>query len=484
MIRNVFEKILDDQKLTDGERMEFLAWADRQEADAMTPRGMESAQEKTIQNAASLVDMIASRGMIKQLSDVTRHAGVLMAGEFRVGNDNAPGDGFTGGRFGYPGFDYGGTEYFLAGVTNDVLQVGLSLTDGKLYAGGGNTIIDASGISMVNSLTSWFRFQDASGSYANVTIACTPGNDFEFTNLSRSPNGAISFFIKDTAGTTLRTLRILEDPANANVAQMDFSPNTNGSKFSMGGEVVIWSQKHDVETIFNEGGYRITHRFEGDTDPNLLILNGTLDAIGIGAAASASYKLIVHGDFAVDGNAVFNPNGDAINLVHYDSSANLMFSSEAAVGVGIGAAAESGYKLKVTGAAKITGNLKAASIENDTGLAAGTYTATLNNTTNVSSSSGGATFKYVRVGSMVIVSGQLSVTPTAGGSTATTLGISLPIASNLAAATDLHGNATAQATGTVGNLTGDATNDWANLNFLSPTTSAMTWKVVFMYIVL
>lgn len=68
------------------------------------------------------------------LSDIDTRLGLVQSGEFRSGNGQIPGDGFTGGRFGYPGFLYNDELWMLAGVENDVLKVGINLEDGKLYA--------------------------------------------------------------------------------------------------------------------------------------------------------------------------------------------------------------------------------------------------------------------------------------------------------------------------------------------------------------
>lgn len=64
------------------------------------------------------------------------------------------------------------------------------------------------------------------------------------------------------------------------------------------------------------------------------------------------------------------------------------------------------------------------------------YTPTLTNTTNITSSTA-RPCQYVRVGRMVIVSGSVSITPTATG--ATLLLMSLPIASNFANNYELGG---------------------------------------------
>lgn len=118
-------------------------------------------------------------------------------------------------------------------------------------------------------------------------------------------------------------------------------------------------------------------------------------------------------------------------------------------------------------------------------LAAGTYTPTLTNGTNVSSSTA-SSCQYMRVGNTVTVSGKVNVSPTTIG--ATLLGISLPIASSIANDNECGG------TGTVGNTTdlfgsirGDATNDRAELFFtigVTGTTSAQDWYFTFTYRIL
>src|SRR3970040_334977 len=83
---------------------------------------------------------------LRTLEDLTSALGLMEAGEFRSGNGLEPGEGFSGGRFGYPGFTYAGLEFFLVGVENDAAQVGLSLADGTLYFGGGAGRLDAAGL--------------------------------------------------------------------------------------------------------------------------------------------------------------------------------------------------------------------------------------------------------------------------------------------------------------------------------------------------
>jgi len=323
------------------------------------------------------------------------------------------------------------------------------------------------------SSPSWFNFEDASGGFGTINIAADPNNDFEFVNIATSPKGTISFFIKDTAGNVRRPLRILEDPAYANVLQVDIGPGSTSSKLSLGGEVVIWAQKDGVETVFNDGGYDVDHRWEGANDSKLLFLDGGLDAVSIGGVASSSYKFSVYGDVNLSAGSDYYRNGvslsdafDALNGVYAPISK----------GVTNG---DSHNHLGGDGGTIAYSSLSGAQTQTP-----GTYTPTLVNVANISSSGVLGTFKYSRLGNIVTVSGAVSITPTAGGSTATTLRISLPIASAFTDGRDSNGNGTAYLTNTAGSITADTTNDDATLAFLSPTTSAMGWRLIFQYEVL
>lgn len=87
-------------------------------------------------------------------------------------------------------------------------------------------------------------------------------------------------------------------------------------------------------------------------------------------------------------------------------------------------------------------------------IVTGTYTPTLTNTTNVAASAAGVC-QYLRVGNMVMVSGSLTIDPTAA-TAETLLGISLPVASTFASSTQLGG------TGASGTVSGAPSNEvWA-----------------------
>lgn len=102
-------------------------------------------------------------------------------------------------------------------------------------------------------------------------------------------------------------------------------------------------------------------------------------------------------------------------------------------------------------------------------LAAGTYTPTLTNVTNLTSSTA-YQCQYLRVGATVTVSGKVDVDATAGA--ATELGISLPVASNFGAVEDCAGTGCWVAVQESAAIKADTTNDRAAMVWLAVDTTA------------
>jgi hypothetical protein len=117
----------------------------------------------------------------------------------------------------------------------------------------------------------------------------------------------------------------------------------------------------------------------------------------------------------------------------------------------------------------------------------GTYTPTMTVGTNVVSASA-LPATYQRVGNTVYVSGQSAVVTTSAANTASIFYVSLPVASNLAATTDLAGNANrAAASGTAYSpctVIADVTNDRAEIGFNSTATASSLATWTFSYTVL
>lgn len=112
--------------------------------------------------------------------------------------------------------------------------------------------------------------------------------------------------------------------------------------------------------------------------------------------------------------------------------------------------------------------------------ASGTYTPTLTNVANLDGSTA-YQCQYVRIGNIVTVSGKVAVDPTLAA-TATQLGISLPIASNIGAEEDCAGCAFASGiAGQGAAILGDAANNRAQLQFISADLTNQAMFFTFVY---
>lgn len=115
--------------------------------------------------------------------------------------------------------------------------------------------------------------------------------------------------------------------------------------------------------------------------------------------------------------------------------------------------------------------------------AAGLYTPTLTNATNVTATRAHEC-QYTRVGDVVIVSGRVDVQATTAGAQ-THVGISLPIPSAFTAAAQCGGTAAAiSATGQVAGVQADHLNDWAALSMIPSSTAMQNMFFIFQYRVL
>ena len=109
----------------------------------------------------------------------------------------------------------------------------------------------------------------------------------------------------------------------------------------------------------------------------------------------------------------------------------------------------------------------------------GTYTPTLTNVTNIDSSTA-YVCQYIRIGSMVTVSGKVTIDPTA--TSATELGMTLPISSNLATEEQLAGTAADNTNNDHPvRIKADTTNNRAAFVFTPSGNSSADYSFMFMY---
>lgn len=114
-------------------------------------------------------------------------------------------------------------------------------------------------------------------------------------------------------------------------------------------------------------------------------------------------------------------------------------------------------------------------------LYSGTYTPSLTNVTNVAASTA-FTCAWIRIGDLVTVTGQISIDCTTAASTATEIGVSLPVASNLLADASLAGTAISdQVASLSARIKADASNDRARIVFKSLSSTNDTYSFTFTY---
>jgi hypothetical protein len=100
---------------------------------------------------------------------------------------------------------------------------------------------------------------------------------------------------------------------------------------------------------------------------------------------------------------------------------------------------------------------------------------------NLDSATVNGNLQYFRYRTKVMVWGSVICDPTLAANTLTTLGISVPIASDFTSALDAAGNGTERVNNSSGNINADTANNRVTLAFNSPTTSSMTWRIFFGY---
>jgi len=174
-----------------------------------------------------------------------------------------------------------------------------------------------------------------------------------------------------------------------------------------------------------------------------------LNRIALGAAASADTDY----QFALPDNVdYFKFRGNNFELPSTDGVANAVLQTDGAGVLSFGLVVNSG-----------------------------TYVPSTTNVTNINSSSA-FTSQWMRIGSIVTVSGKVGITNTAAAGTATELGFSLPIASNFTTEEQCGGTGASDVSLTTPvRILADAVNNRASFKFPSGTTTSDVYSFTFTY---
>lgn len=236
--------------------------------------------------------------------------------------------------------------------------------------------------------------------------------------------------------------------------------------------------------------------------------SGVFDVVALDPSESSPFAteadafstlVIYRGDGSiVDNNTLSSTNAlvfiDIVGSVVNDLTVGSYPSTHAALNLGFGMALNLTTALALgfdpTGLGIVTASNVQESIEElDAAvgavptLASGTYTPTLTNVANVSSSTA-ALARYTRIGDNVTVYGRASIDPTSTA-VSTKIRISIPVASDLGNDSDLAGVAVGDLSDeSAGHIVADYTNNEAVLEAFPVSTSQHTYAYTFSYTVI
>lgn len=256
--------------------------------------------KKAIEDLPSQLKVSTKQIVLNTLSDLAKSLGLVTAGEFRVGNGKEPGQGFTGVRMAYPPMSYGGALYPFVAVDNDVLQVGISTTNGKIYGGQGFLTIDENGLNVFG----------ASGE--------------QFVNFydDDDPTDYVGYIYadRDTSDGTISLCGLSDNASLSGRAGLEGQRASDGkiAVFYVGG-TNTYAHFLGQFILLPQTGEEATNSIQFRTSANGVIFNvDTLnERIGIGTGAPQG-KLHVVGDVLIGGDSA--GYADTIGLTNVTSS--------------------------------------------------------------------------------------------------------------------------------------------------------------------
>jgi hypothetical protein len=293
---------------------------------------------------------------------------------------------------------------------------------------------------------------DSSG---NVGIGTT--SPPALLSVVRSADGEIARFQR-IGGTNIPILRVnLTD--STNIAEIEHTGSNVGS------------------LAFRTAG---GERMRIDSSGNVLVGQSSTTTPGL-SNTTAGLSLRGSGEvFASVNNSAagyFNRNTDDGTLVTFRRQ-----------GINVGSVSVTTTEATFNGALNTPKTAVTSPAATDGNVFSGTYTPTLTNTTNVSSSTA-FVCQYMRVGNVVTVSGRVDITPTAI-STTTILQLTVPVASNFTSSENARGTSslasgTAAETGNgCGAVYSESSSQLVNLRHASTTTGSRSHSFTFTYRIL
>lgn len=355
---------------------------------------------------------------------------------------------------------------FTDGVTS-AIQTQL---DGKEAAFSKGDLVQGSGVTLTGTLTGRLV---GSG---NVTIAASGGGSGTVTSVDIDDATGISFSGGPITGSGSFTpalsanLQAWHGLATSAKQDADADLTAIAGASPAANQGIYWTGAGAVSTYSLTAGGRALGGVAGTANT----------APYFSAANTVSLQAV-----SASGRNLWNIGGTAGGVAYLSATNTWSLTMTSSYGLGLLNAAS---LLSVVGDAPVHYVLKGTGFGSDpafgtldtsdlTDVASGTYTPTITNVTNVAAStSNGA--QYLRVGNTVTVSGSVDIDPTAAA--ATTIRISLPIASNFATNHDCAGTISS-GNGEVGPVFANIANDNAQVQFTATNTANHTFYYHFTY---
>lgn len=258
----------------------------------------------------TIIEINGNQVIVSGLDEISESFGLFRVGEFRAGNNNVPGDSFSGIRICYPPMAYPATStissdlYNLVGVDGDTLMVGIGASDGTLYWGGGAGWLDVLGIGITEgeATANSIRWVDDSGG----TIARIYGTAITsfIQSTESSDDGQSTLVLRALAAVStdysnaLMEARLTGDTFRASLL---VSTRTlaawaiDGWGGATGNALAVVND----ETVINARGGDYNTRIQSDTNTNMLVVDAGAASVAIGGVIDDEFMFKVHGPTAI-----------------------------------------------------------------------------------------------------------------------------------------------------------------------------------------